>query len=130
MSNDLATQPDSPDDQHRADGNPDQRRREANRRRKRDGMIYTRSQCLVMLSQLPGLVKAGFLTSAEASVIERILKTILNEHRQAQHSPTASAPAPANLLQLIREHPELQSWFEPLLSDEDLQKLMDESDES
>jgi hypothetical protein len=135
MENQIAVpEPDPASDHYERDhhasrsGNERQRGRNADRRRK-DRLIYTRTQCMELLSQLPGMVKIGYLSPSEASAIERILKTILAEHRQSQHPKAASAPVPPDLLKLIRENPGLQPWFEPLLSDADLEQLMSDSDE-
>jgi hypothetical protein len=135
MENQIAVpEPDPANDHHAGDHHAHRRGNERQRGRKADRhhtnrLVYSRSQCLELLSQLPGMVKIGYLSPSEASAIERILKTILAEHRHAQHPQAASAPAPPDLLKLIRENPELQAWFEPLLSDADLEELMRDSDE-
>ncbi len=103
----------SPDGEHRHDT-----RRERQR-------VYSRQACLEMLSQLPGLIKAGFMMPTEANSITRALQAILTEHRNATTESTSPQAIPRKLLDYAREHPELQTWFEPLMSDAEVTSLFE-----
>jgi hypothetical protein len=80
--------------------------------------------CLYQLSQLPGLIATGLLTSAQANAISRALTAILAYHAQAQASTPSGAQLDVDLRARLRDDPQLMHMLEPLLSDEQISLLM------
>lgn len=128
MANEIVAASGTPEDDQEQPRRGETRhdKTEGARRRQRRRQIYTCDDCLVMLTQLPGMLKAKYITPAEANSIRPVLQAILAEHRTGKRAHGPQKPMPENLLRLVRANPELQIWFEPSLSDEDVQALMEE----
>ena len=110
-------------------GSPQQDREQRRKRSRRRRPIFSREDCLVMLTQIPGMIKAGFVAPTEANAIRAVLHTILDEHRQSKAGPGSQKQVTPKMLDLIREHAELQDWFEPLLTDPEFDSLHMHDDE-
>jgi len=85
-------------------------------------------QCLRALTQLPGLVAMGMLTPAQANSMRATYATILQHYQKTQSTPS-HAPATADVVQAVRNNPELAALLEPLLTDEQIEALMQETRE-
>jgi hypothetical protein len=83
-------------------------------------------QCLRCLTQIAGLVAIGMLTPAQGNSMGASYATILQYHQKTQSAPV-HGPATADVMQALRDHPELAAVLEPLLTDEQLEALMKEA---
>lgn len=99
-----------------------------NGRKRRNGRANVASveDCLRALTQLPGLLLMGMLTPAQANSMRATFATILQHHQKAQSTPIPG-PATADVVQAVRNNPDLAAVLEPLLTDEQLESLMKEA---
>lgn len=88
--------------------------------------VASAEQCLAALTQLPGLVAMGILTPAQANSMRATYETILKHHEKRQ-SAQIQGPATADVVQAVRDHPELAAVLEPLMTGEQLESLMKEA---
>jgi hypothetical protein len=95
-------------------------------RRKGRSEALNVDQCLRGLSQLPGLIALGIFTPAQGNSTRAVFATILQHLQKAQETPIP-ARATADLVQALRNHPELATILEPILTDEQLDSLMQEA---
>ncbi len=80
-------------------------------------------EILAMLMQLNGLVMLGMITSAQANVLQRNLRTILDVQRQKSRADSGGQSTQA-LADLCRTNPQLMNLLEPFLSDAQMEWLM------
>jgi hypothetical protein len=66
------------------------------------------------------------LTPAQANSMRASHATILRYHEKRQSAPV-HGPATADVMQAVRDHPELAAVLEPLMSDEQIESLMKEA---
>jgi hypothetical protein len=88
--------------------------------------VASAEQCLAALTQLPGLVAMGLLTPAQANSMRATFATILQHHQKSQNAPTPARATP-EVVQAVRNHPELATLLESLLTDEQLEALLKEA---
>jgi hypothetical protein len=89
-------------------------------------VVASVQQCLAGLSSLPGLIALGYLSTAQANAIRGAFTAILTHHQKTQ-APPKSAKAGIDVMQAVRDHPELAALLEPLLTDEQLDSLMEQT---
>ena len=90
--------------------------------------IPSREECLYAIHQLAGLVALGMLTSAQANSIRASYREILKHHDRAHVAAGGAGLADGNVLELARNHPEILSMLEPLLTDEQIAMVMRDGD--
>ena len=89
--------------------------------------VFDVHMCLEALSRLPGLVLMGYVRPAQANAIRGTLETILRHYHQSGSTRTASPLHGIDIMSILRTHPHLINLFEPLLTDEQLESLMQEA---
>ena len=99
------------------------------KRRSRNSEAASADQCLRALTQLPGLVALGMLTPAQGNCMRGVFATILQHYQRSQTTPIP-ARASADLAQAVRDKPQLAALLEPLLTDDQLESLLDEARDS
>jgi hypothetical protein len=97
-----------------------------NQRRHEGSPAASPDQCLRGLTQLPGLVAMGILTPGQANCMRAVFATILQHYQRSQAAPI-QARATADIVQAVRDKPELAAMLESLLTDEQLETLMKEA---
>jgi hypothetical protein len=80
-------------------------------------------EILGMLMQLNGLVTLGMISPAQANVLQRSLRTILDVQRQKSRADSGGQSTQA-LADLCRTNPQLMNLLEPFLSDAQMEWLM------
>ena len=83
--------------------------------------------CLVALGQLPGLVAMGILTTAQANSMRGVYSTILQQHQRTRATRDQAQLDDANVMTILRDNPAMLSMLAPLLTDEQIAMVMDES---
>ena len=96
-------------------------------KRAKSRQVYDVQKCLEGLSQLPGLLMMGYVRPAQANAIRSTLESILRHYRQAGSTRSASALKDIDIMSILRTHPGLVNLFEPLLTDEQLESLLQEA---
>ena len=96
-------------------------------KRAKSQRVYDVQKCLEGLSQLPGLLMMGYLRPAQANAIRSTLEAILRHYHQAGSTRSASALNEIDIMSILRTHPGLVNLFEPLLTDEQLESLLQEA---
>lgn len=95
----------------------------ANSRRPK-GRIPDREECVRAIQQLAGLVALGILTPAQANSIRASYREILNHHDRAHVAAGGAGLADRNVLELARNHPDILSMLESILTDEQIELVM------
>jgi hypothetical protein len=80
-------------------------------------------EILALLMQLNGLVTLGMVSPAQANVMQRNLRTILDVQRQKSRADSGGQSTQA-LADLCRTNPQLLNLLEPFLSDGQVEWLM------
>lgn len=93
------------------------------RRERKNRKLPTTEEILQMLLHLNGLVTIKMLSTSEATVIQRNLRTILDVQLKRTQGGQDGLPQEA-LAELCRADPHILDLLEPLLSDEQVQWLM------
>jgi len=93
-------------------------------RRRRNNTVPTAEQCLHQLGQLPGLIAMGVIKPAQASAIRATLGEILRDHRRT--AAAGGAIGDDQVEQLLGQSPEVLNLIAPLLTDAQLDKVMDD----
>ena len=117
--------PEPPDDpagkaSRRSGGEP---RRGDNPRQGR-APIASAEDCLAVLSRLRRLVTLGLIGTAEANTIRSTYTEILKYHERQQSGPSRTVVNEKDVAKLLQKHPEFGKLFEPLLTDEQIERLM------
>jgi hypothetical protein len=86
--------------------------------------IPSLAQCLETLAQLSGLVALGMLKPAQANHIRGNLREILQYHYRQLGGSGAAAVADHNVLELLRQSPELMNLMTPILTDAQVAMVM------
>ena len=87
--------------------------------------IPSEEQCLQALTQLAGLVALGLLKPAQANTIRGTYRDIL-QHHKSKAKEAEKGLSNADVLGLLRKHPEILSLLEPLLTEEQIAMVMKE----
>ena len=108
---------------HDADGDHGPRRtgRGGGRRK---ATILSKEQCLEALSSLPRLLTMDAISPQKANALRGILQTLLGAHQGRQSGPSGGADR-ANIRNLLREHPEAANLFVGLLTDEEINSVLE-----
>jgi hypothetical protein len=88
--------------------------------------IASEEDCLAALSRLPALNLAGMIDVRQANAYRAIYATILQHGQRRQASPTTAFDHPV-LLELLRRDPSLANLLEPLLSQEQIARMMSQA---
>ena len=76
---------------------------------------------------MPGLVAMGVLTTAQANSIRGVYSTILGYHQKARNARSVQTLDNDNVLEILRQNPEMISMVESLLTDEQVEMLMNDA---
>lgn len=109
--------PQTPSDPEPAGG------QEHRRRTERRAEIPSVQDCLRALAQLPGLIALKALSTGQANAIRGAYNAILQQHQHSQASGQQQL-SDDNVLELYRQHPEMISMLEPLLTDAQIKMVM------
>jgi hypothetical protein len=104
------------------DGDPSRSQRTRERSRK-GSAIPSAEEILAMLVRLNGLVALKLISSAQATVMQRNLRTILDYHVRQVQGGQPGLPQAA-LAELCRKDPRILNLLEPLLTDAQVDWLM------
>jgi len=96
-------------------------------RRRSKMHVATEEECLAALSQIPGLVFMGLMTTSQANTLRATYNTILQHHQKRQAGGHGQSVDSAGLVDVLRKHPELASALEPFLSDEQIAMILKEA---
>ena len=100
-------------------------RRSSYRRQERQVPIPTVDQILQSLVQLTSAVTIGMISTKEASVIHRNLRTILDVQMKREGRGGSDAN-PEALMELCRRDPRILNVLEPFLTADVLESLMEQ----
>lgn len=89
--------------------------------------VLSTQDCLAGLSQLPGLIAIGMLKPAQANAMRGPFNDILRYHQQAGRTGGAGTVADENVLEMLRQQPELLRFFEGVLTPEQIEMIMREA---
>lgn len=84
--------------------------------------------CLAALGQLPGLIAMGLVTTAQANAIRGVYSTILQQHHRTRSGRDQAQLADADVMAILRENPSMLSMLAPLLTDEQIAAIMEDSE--
>ena len=104
-----------------------QRKRRDKTNRSSRQAIASDEDCLNALSKMPGLVAMGVLTTAQANSIRGVYSTILGYHQKARNARSVQTLDNDNVLEILRQNPEMISMVESLLTDEQVEMLMNDA---
>lgn len=85
--------------------------------------------CLATLSSLPGLVALGTLTTAQANAIRATCMAILQQQHQQRDSSVRQGAAGDALVEALIRHPDLADLLEPMLTSDQLARLLKKAQE-
>jgi len=81
--------------------------------------IRSEEDCVAALGQLPGLITMGLIAPAQANAIARSLREVIRYHELRRSQSAAGATlGDEDLLQTVRDNPQMLGLLEPLLTDE------------
>jgi len=80
-----------------------------------------------ILDGLPGLIATRVLTTSQANAITRACNASLQHHHRAQAPGRESGVSDADVVALMKQDPRLFSMLEPLLTDEQIEKIVNDS---
>jgi hypothetical protein len=118
----------------RSDGDSEQpqRNRQKKDKRQRSGSKQRSAPdsdaCLAALGQLPGLVAMRVLTTAQVNTMRGVYSTMLQQHHRSQAGQHQAQLDDADVMAILRDNPTLLSLLEPLLTDEQIDAIMDDSE--
>jgi len=115
---------------HQPDGSGQQKQHKHRRdksKRAKSQQVYDVQKCLEALSQLSGLLMLDYVRPAKANAIRSIMEVILRHHRETASTHSASSPKDIDIMSILRTRPELVNLFEPMLTDEQLETLMQQA---
>ena len=92
--------------------------------------IATEEDCLAGLSQLPGLLTLGMLTTKQVDSIRGTFNSILQHHRHQPAGTVANSLDQSRLQEIVRANPELANLLEPLLTDDQITMLLQPATDS
>jgi hypothetical protein len=122
--------PEGADDDHSTDNSnshqsgPQYQYTRRPRERKGDG-IPDEDACLRALAQVPGLEALGYITNRQANTMTRVYSTILQHLDRKLRSPHDSQGITnANLVDAVRQHPEMLNSLEHLFTDEQIDEIL------
>jgi|GEM_PF-6359958 len=95
-------------------------------RPRKPGAILDPEACLRGLSQLPGLITLGILKPGHANAMRAIFSEILKAHHAQQSRQNDQGLSNDDLRELARKNPEVLNLLQALLTDEQIQMVMDE----
>jgi hypothetical protein len=90
------------------------------------GQIFGETECLSGLSQIPGAIAMGFLRPAEANAMRATFVAILQNLKHGQSGPTNAATDNPELIEKLRQQPELLRVFASFLTDEQLKMILND----
>jgi hypothetical protein len=86
--------------------------------------IASVEDCLAVLTKLGALVTLGLMGTAEANTIRSTYTEILNYHERQQSGPSRTVVNEKAVGKLLQKHPEFGKLFEPLLTVEQIERLV------
>ncbi len=92
-------------------------------RRRNPGQVLDQQQCLTGLSQLPGMLAMGLIKPAQANAMRGVFKELLDHHREDRQQ-ASGAVSTDDMIAAVRKNPALLKLFEPMLTDEQLDMVM------
>jgi hypothetical protein len=90
-------------------------------------VIATQEECLAALSKIPGLLLIGLIKPQVANAMRGPYKDVLEHHRRAQQVPAQGGIANDDLLQIVRKNPEYLGMLSDLLTDEQMQFVLEQT---
>ena len=84
---------------------------------------------LTALGQIPGLITMGLITTAQANAIRGVYSTMLQRHQHVGRSRDQAHLDDADVMQLLRENPSMLNMLSPLLTDQQIAAVMQQSDD-
>jgi hypothetical protein len=121
----------SEDPEQQANRARDPRKKRARRGRSAEPGIADTDACLRALSQLPGLIVMGVVKPTQANSIRSTYHVILQHHQHSEDKHEQGKIADDDVLQMLRQSPSLISMLEPLLTEAQIELLMEhEADEN
>ncbi len=81
-------------------------------------------QCASILSQLPGLIAMGMITTAKANAIRGACNAVLQYHQKGKGSPGQERFEDADVLTLLRTNPQMMAVIEPMLTSTQLELVL------
>jgi hypothetical protein len=97
------------------------------RRGNKSSQIPDADACLHALAAMPGLIAMGMVSTAQANAISRIYNSILQHHDRTHAAGEQRAMLGGELMDHLRANPQLVHLFEPLLTDEQMDLLMEDA---
>ena len=117
-------EPRKPDGSQRTRG----KKRKASRPRQADS-ILSEAQCLAGLSRLPGLLAFNMIKADKSNAMLGAFREILRHHSSAKDPGRNAGIVDDDMLAVLRKNPELFQLLEPLLTDEQIELILnDEQD--
>ena len=89
--------------------------------------IRTPEECLSVLDQLAGLVVLGHITPARANTIRGLMHEMLAFYQYSSSGSTAAMPIDGDMLERLRNDPQLMNMMAPLFTKEQITELMGNS---
>jgi hypothetical protein len=92
-------------------------------RRAKNTELPSEEACLRVMTQVAGLVAMGLLKPAQAQAIRASYRELLQYHKTKARANAASTNL--DVMDLLRKSPEMLNLLEPLLTDEQIAKVME-----
>ena len=86
--------------------------------------------CLIALGQLPGLIAMKLVTTAQANSIRGVYGTILQQHHRSRTGRDQPQLNDADVMAMLRADPRWLSMLAPLLTDAQIEAIMEETKDS
>lgn len=90
------------------------------------GKILSSQECLVGMSQLPGMLTLGFMKPAQANAVRAAYRDILDCLERASQAGSTAPLSNDDVLGILRKNPELLNSLGPLLTDEQFELVRQE----
>jgi hypothetical protein len=111
----------APEDAHAADHGSDRRRTKLH--------VLSEDECLAALTQIPRMLLLGLITSRDANAMRSAVHAILQHHQKRQAGGNAPSVDDPRLVAALRANPDLASCLAPLLTDEQIERVLRQAKE-
>jgi hypothetical protein len=91
--------------------------------------VASEEDCLAALSQIPAMLALGMLTPTKANAMRAVYSSILQHYRQTQARTDGTGGTNDGLAAILADHPEYASLLEPMLSDEQIARILAQAKE-
>ena len=91
---------------------------------RQESKILDQRQCLAGLSRLPGLLAMGVVKPAQANAMRGVFKDLLDHHREDRQQVGKTLDTD-DVVAKVRENPALLNLLAPLLTDEQIDMIME-----